>query len=178
MHRLCPRRERAQRVAALLARVDLDPNLMGRYPHELSGGQKQRVAIARALAVEPEILILDEATSALDAAVQARLLELLRRLQKESGLGYLLISHDLAVVAALADRIAVLQAGRLVEEGPAEELLQRPREGYTRRLIAASGASPLLISWPSGPCVNLLSYSASRPRKTASCCTVPRFSSP
>lgn len=128
---------RAARVEELLDHVHLSRSLRNRYPHQLSGGQRQRVGIARALALNPALVIADEPTSALDVSVQARVLELLRELQAEHGFACLFISHDLAVVEELADRIAVMQTGRLVESGPAEAVLNRPAESYTARLIAS-----------------------------------------
>ncbi|HEY0187848.1 MAG TPA: ABC transporter ATP-binding protein [Cellulomonas sp.] len=132
-----PRRERGAAVAALLADVGLDPELAGRHPHELSGGQRQRVGIARALAPRPQLLVLDEPTSALDVTVQARVLELLERLRGEHGLALLLITHNLAVVDRLCDDAVVLEAGRVVERGPAPRVLDAPEHPYTVRLRAA-----------------------------------------
>ena len=129
--------QRTARVDELLDQVQLVRGLRNRYPHQLSGGQRQRVGIARALALNPALVIADEPTSALDVSVQARVLRLLRQLQAEHGFACLFISHDLAVVEELSDRIAVLQAGRLVESGPTEVVLNRPAEAYTARLIAA-----------------------------------------
>jgi microcin C transport system ATP-binding protein len=129
---------RAARVATALAEVGLPADAIGRYPHEFSGGQRQRIAIARALVLQPRLLILDEPTSALDRSVQAQIVDLLRALQRKHGLAYLFISHDLAVVRALAHRIVVLRDGRVVEEGPADSLFAAPREPYTRALMAAA----------------------------------------
>jgi ABC-type glutathione transport system ATPase component len=129
--------QRTARVDELLDQVQLARGLRNRYPHQLSGGQRQRVGIARALALNPALVIADEPTSALDVSVQARVLRLLRELQAEHGFACLFISHDLAVVEELSDRIAVLQSGRLVECGPTEQVLNRPAEAYTARLIAA-----------------------------------------
>jgi len=128
-------RQRAARVADLLDRVGLPGDAPGRYPHEFSGGQRQRVAIARALAVEPQLLICDEPTSALDVSVQAQILNLLSELQREHGLAYLFITHNLPVVAYLAHRVAVMYQGRIVEEGDAEALLSAPSHDYTRMLL-------------------------------------------
>ncbi len=127
-----------RRVDELLELVQLDVSLRSRYPHQLSGGQRQRVGIARALALDPALLIADEPTSALDVSVQARVLDLLRSLQERLRFACLFISHDLAVVERLADRVAVLRDGRIVEQGPAVEVLTRPQHPYTARLIAAA----------------------------------------
>jgi microcin C transport system ATP-binding protein len=125
-------------VAQALADVGLDPAAMDRYPHEFSGGQRQRIAIARAMALDPKFVVLDEPTSALDMSVQAQIVELLRELQTRRKLGYLFISHDLKVVRALSHRVLVMQNGKVVEEGPAEEVFARPRETYTKALLAAA----------------------------------------
>ena len=129
---------RRERVRELLDAVALPQSLGGRYPHEMSGGQRQRVAIARAVALHPRVLVADEPTSALDVTVQARILDLLRSLQLRFGFACLFVSHDLAVTAALADRVAVMYQGHIVEQGPAERVLQSPVDGYTRRLLAAA----------------------------------------
>jgi oligopeptide/dipeptide ABC transporter ATP-binding protein len=127
-----------ERVAGLLDDVGLRQAHLRRYPHELSGGQCQRVVIARALASEPRLVVLDEPTSALDIVVQAQILNLLVELRDRHGLTYLLISHDLSVVRHLSDRIGVMYLGRLVEEGPAAELLDDPRHPYTQALLAST----------------------------------------
>jgi peptide/nickel transport system ATP-binding protein len=132
------RRERRDRAAALLEEVGMQPVHLRRYPHEFSGGQRQRICIARAIAVEPEFLICDESVSALDVSVQAQVLNLLKRLQETRGLTYIFISHDLSVVKFMADMMAVMNAGKIVEFGPSEAIYREPREGYTRRLISAT----------------------------------------
>ncbi len=129
--------QREQRIASLLQRVQLDVALGQRYPHELSGGQLQRIAIARALAVEPELIICDEPTSALDVSIRSGVLELLQELQRDSGVSYLFITHDLSIVPSLAHRVGVMQAGRLVEQGSAEQILTRPQHPYTQALLAS-----------------------------------------
>lgn len=128
----------AARARAALAEVGLSPADAEKYPHEFSGGQRQRVAIARAIVTRPALLVADEPVSALDVSVQAQVLNLLMDLQERMGLAILFISHDLAAVAALADRIAVMRAGRIVETGPAARVLSRPEHDYTRSLIAAA----------------------------------------
>ncbi|WP_291295459.1 ABC transporter ATP-binding protein [Elioraea sp.] len=142
LHGLATREEARGRVAALLARVGLPPEMAARPPRALSGGQRQRVAIARALAVEPEFLVADEPVSALDVSVGAAILALLRDLRAERGLALLFVSHDLGAVRALCDRVAVLYLGRVMEEAPAEALFRDPRHPYTRALLSASPARP------------------------------------
>jgi oligopeptide transport system ATP-binding protein len=131
------RQRRAERVEQLLTDVGLTPAMAERYPHEFSGGQRQRISIARALALEPSLIVLDEPTSALDVSVQAQVLALLARLQRERGVAYLFVSHNLAVVRGVADRVAVMRGGAVVETGPVGELFGAPREEYTRRLLDA-----------------------------------------
>jgi peptide/nickel transport system ATP-binding protein len=128
---------RADRVRALVERVGLRPEVLARYPHEFSGGQRQRLAIARALAVEPRLIVCDEPTSALDVSVQAQILNLLRDLQAEFGMAYLFITHNFGVVEYLADEIAVMKDGRIIEQGPADTVLGAPQDEYTKALLAA-----------------------------------------
>jgi ABC-type glutathione transport system ATPase component len=136
-HRVVPRSGIPMRVSDLLKEVGLGPEFADRYPHQLSGGQRQRVAIARALSVEPRLLVLDEPTSALDVTVQARILELIRKLREERGLAYVLISHNLAVVEQLCEETAVLYLGEIVEQGQTQQLLAHPAHPYTIALRSA-----------------------------------------
>jgi microcin C transport system ATP-binding protein len=130
--------QREERVIRALRDVGLDPETRFRYPHEFSGGQRQRIAVARAIVLEPTFVVLDEPTSALDMLIQAQIVELLRTLQKRRNLTYMFISHDLRVVAALASNLVVMRHGKVVEEGPAAELFARPKNDYTRALLAAA----------------------------------------
>jgi oligopeptide/dipeptide ABC transporter ATP-binding protein len=137
IHAALDRAERAARVSELLATVGLAPELAGRYPHELSGGQRQRVGIARALAPEPELLVADEPVSSLDVSVRGQILDLLAGLRQRLGLAILLISHDMAAVERLADRVAVMYLGRIVELAPRAALFRRPLHPYTASLLSA-----------------------------------------
>ncbi|MGL4575123.1 MAG: dipeptide ABC transporter ATP-binding protein [Burkholderiaceae bacterium] len=125
------------RIASITEKVGLRPDALERYPHEFSGGQRQRIAIARALAVEPKLLVCDEPTSALDVSVQAQILNLLKRLQDELGIAYMFITHNIGVVEFFAHDVAVMQAGKIVEAGPAQQILQTPQHAYTKTLLAA-----------------------------------------
>lgn len=138
IHGIGSREERRDRVAALFGRVGLSADQMELYPHEFSGGQRQRVCIARALALRPKLIVADESVSALDVSVQARVLDLLKELQREFGVAYLFISHDMAVVENISDRVAVMYLGQIVEMGTRDQVFSNPRHPYTRRLIEAA----------------------------------------
>ncbi len=138
-----PAPARRARVAALLEQVGLAPELADHYPHQLSGGQAQRVVLARALAVQPQLLILDEPVSALDVSIQAQILALLRELRHDLDLGYLFVSHDLAVVEQLCDEVVVMKEGRVVERGRCDAVFGAPRQAYTRALLEAAQAKAL-----------------------------------
>ncbi|MES9967543.1 MAG: ABC transporter ATP-binding protein, partial [Sedimenticola sp.] len=129
--------ERRARTRELLEHVGLSADAADRYPHEFSGGQRQRICVARALAVEPRLIVCDEPTSALDVSVQAQILNLLEELQREMGLTYLFITHDISVVAYLAHEVAVMYLGRIVERGTVQEVLESPKHPYTRALLSA-----------------------------------------
>jgi len=132
------RQEQNVYIQSLLEKVDLDASYMDRYPHEFSGGQRQRIGIARALAVEPELIVCDEPTSALDVSVRAQVLGLLKKLQKESGLSYLFITHDLSIIDLVADEVAVMKEGKIVELGSVKEVMQNPQHDYTKTLLASA----------------------------------------
>lgn len=131
------KKQAKERACEMLDLVELDRRFFYRYPHEASGGECQRAAIARALAVEPQLLICDEATSALDVTVQAQIAALLKRLQEKNGMSLLLISHDLALVQYLCSRVLIMYQGKIIEEGIPDEVIQNPRESYTRLLVEA-----------------------------------------
>jgi len=137
VHSIGDRRRRRDTVRELLDVVGFNPNFTNRYPHEFSGGQRQRIGIARALALNPKLIVCDEPVSALDVSIQAQILNLLKDLQRDFGLTYLFIAHDLAVVRAMSDRIAVMNRGKLVEIGLAEEVYTNPQEDYTKALLSA-----------------------------------------
>ncbi|HEX8689526.1 MAG TPA: ABC transporter ATP-binding protein, partial [Solirubrobacterales bacterium] len=129
--------ERRRQVQELLAKVGLRPEHYDRYPYEFSGGQRQRIGIARALALRPKLIVADEPVSALDVSIRAQVLDLLAQLQDEMGLSYLFVAHDIGVVRHVSDRIAVMHEGKIVEEGSAEQVCERPLHPYTRGLLAA-----------------------------------------
>ena len=137
VHKVGDRRSRRRSVEQLLEVVGFNPDFVNRYPHEFSGGQRQRIGIARALALNPSLIVCDEPVSALDVSIQAQILNLLKDLQNDFGLTYLFIAHDLAVVRTMSDRIAVMNRGKIVEEGPAEEVYTNPKDEYTKALLAA-----------------------------------------
>jgi oligopeptide transport system ATP-binding protein len=137
VHGIGTRRSRQETVRKLLDIVGFNPNFTNRYPHEFSGGQRQRIGIARALALNPKLIVCDEPVSALDVSIQAQILNLLKDLQRDFGLTYLFISHDLAVVRTMSDRIAVMNQGKLVEVGPADEIYNHPKVEYTKALFTA-----------------------------------------
>ena len=137
VHGIGTRKGRTERVRGLLEVVGFNPNFTNRYPHEFSGGQRQRIGIARALALSPKLIVCDEPVSALDVSIQAQILNLLKDLQRDFGLTYLFISHDLGVVRTMSDEIAVMNKGELVEVGPAEQVYSQPKHEYTKALFTA-----------------------------------------
>ncbi|MEA2047562.1 MAG: dipeptide ABC transporter ATP-binding protein [Campylobacterota bacterium] len=137
------RREQDVYIEALLLKVDLQSEHMHRYPHQFSGGQRQRIGIARALAVEPELIICDEPTSALDVSVRAQILKLLQKLQDESGVSYLFITHDLSIVPTIADEVAVMREGKIVEQGCVEDVMKNPQHPYTQNLLKSAPKMPM-----------------------------------
>lgn len=138
-------KQREERLQALLLRVGLLPDHLDRYPHEFSGGQRQRIAIARAIAVEPDLIICDEPTSALDVSIRGQVLELLQELQREMGLSYLFITHDLSIIPTLAHRVAVMKNGKIVEQGITRDVMTNPQQDYTRELLAAAPVLDLAV---------------------------------
>jgi microcin C transport system ATP-binding protein len=139
VHKLASNESEEERlIIEALNEVGVDPEARNRYPHEFSGGQRQRIAIARAMILKPRLVVLDEPTSALDMSVQAQIVDLLRQLQQKHRLAYLFISHDLRVVRALADEVVVLKDGKVVEQGPASDIFDRPQQPYTKALMEAA----------------------------------------
>jgi oligopeptide transport system ATP-binding protein len=137
VHSVGSRRDRAARVRELLDVVGFNPSFSNRYPHEFSGGQRQRIGVARALALNPKLIVCDEPVSALDVSIQAQILNLLKDLQRDFGLAYLFVSHDLSVVRAMSDDIAVMKDGKIVEAGTADEVYEHPKNTYTQALLAS-----------------------------------------
>ena len=133
-----PKSERRERVAEVMQEVDLEPDMMVRYPHEFSGGQRQRISIARAMVLKPKFVVLDEPTSALDMSVQAQIVDLLRKLQRDHDLAYLFVSHDLKVVRALANWVIVMRDGLILEQGDSQKIFEAPETEYTQALLDAA----------------------------------------
>ncbi|HIP81223.1 MAG TPA: ABC transporter ATP-binding protein, partial [Leucothrix mucor] len=131
-----------KRIKELLLKVDLEADHAHRYPHEFSGGQRQRIGIARALAVEPELIICDEPTSALDVSVRAQVLKLLKNLQKETGMSFLFITHDLSIIPTIAHEVAVMKEGKILEQGLVGDVIRNPQQAYTKKLL---GSAPKLV---------------------------------
>ena len=154
IHDIGTTHSRTDRAAELFARVGLEPDALDRYPHEFSGGQRQRICIARALALKPKLIIADESVSALDVSVQATVLDLLNELKAEFGMSYLFISHDMAVVENIADRVAVMYLGQIVEIGSSAQVFGNPQHEYTRRLIAAAPYPDPTRAVPTRPVIN------------------------
>lgn len=176
LHNICPKERIPDEIASLLTRVGLTPEHARRYPHELSGGQLQRVAIARAISVKPQIIVADEAVSKLDVSVRAQVLNLLKRMNRETGVSIVFITHDLGVARFLCDRIAVMYFGRIVETGPTEAIFEEPRHPYTVSLLRARQHGPapvfsdadetaLQIADPAHAC----NYAARCPRRLPEC---------
>ena len=136
------REEQDTYIKELLLKVELEADHFERYPHEFSGGQRQRIGIARALAVQPELIICDEPTSALDVSVRAQVLTLLKKLQDESGLSYLFITHDLSIIPMVADEVAVMKEGKIVEQGLVSEVMIHPQHAYTKKLLKSAPKLP------------------------------------
>ena len=145
LHRICPKDRIPEEIAGLLKRVGLGPEHARRYPHELSGGQLQRVAVARAISVKPRIIVADEPVSKLDVSVRAQVLNLLKRMNRETGASLIFITHDLGVARFLCDRIAVMYFGRIVETGATEQVFGDPRHPYTSTLLSARNAAPAAV---------------------------------
>ncbi|MBC8138278.1 MAG: ABC transporter ATP-binding protein [Fibrella sp.] len=137
IHNMGDARTREEKATTLLRQVGMPQTALDRYPHEFSGGQRQRIAIARALSVEPQFIVLDEPTSALDVSVQSQVLNLLRKLQREHGLTYLFVTHNLGVVEYLADEVCVMERGRIVERGSVDQIFDAPEQAYTKRLLGS-----------------------------------------
>ncbi len=137
VHNMGDAKSREERAGSLLGQVGLPRAALDRYPHEFSGGQRQRIAIARALSVEPKFIVLDEPTSALDVSVQSQVLNLLRKLQRENGLTYLFVTHNLGVVEYLADEVCVMEHGKIVERGSVDRIFDAPEQEYTKRLLGS-----------------------------------------